>query len=303
MITDRSCQQLICYAWDAFHFNQLISSNMNKNTNKRSVFYVSDRTGKTAESIGQSLLSQFDSVEFEHKTFPFVCTKTEAQFVASEIKNNSVKTGKEPIVFSTLVNDEFQQFISSSDACVISLFNAFIGPLEKSLQIDSSHTIGVPHEEYGDEGYKKHMDAIDFTLKSDDGIRTNQFRLADIILLGVSRSAKTPTCLYLAMNFSIKAANYPLTDDDLENEELPGCLLPYIDKIIGLTIRPNQLSAIRQQRRPKTDYASLKKCQKEIKQAECIMKNHGLFVLDSTAMSIEEIAVNLVKEKELLKNT
>jgi len=276
---------------------------MNDNSNKRSVFYVSDRTGKTAEAIGQSLLSQFDGIEYEHKTFPFVISESEAQYVASEIQKNSTATGKVSIVFSTLVNDDFQQYISSTDACVISLFNTFIEPLEKSLQVDSSHTIGKPHEEYDGEGYKKHMDAIDFTLKNDDGIRTNQFRLADIILLGVSRSAKTPTCLYLAMNFSIKAANYPLTDDDLVNEELPEFLLPYIDKIVGLTIRPDQLSAIRQQRRPKTDYASLKKCQQEIKQAESIMKNHGLFILDSTAMSIEEIAVNLVKEKELLKNT
>ncbi|MCZ6803306.1 MAG: kinase/pyrophosphorylase [Proteobacteria bacterium] len=276
---------------------------MNDNSNKRSVFYVSDRTGKTAESIGQSLLSQFDEIEFEHKIFPFVSSESEAQYVASEIQKKTTATGNVSIVFSTLVNDDFQQYISSTDACVISLFNAFIEPLEKSLQIDSSHTIGKPHEEYGDEGYKKHMDAIDFTLKNDDGIRTNQFSVADVILLGVSRSAKTPSCLYLAMHFSIKAANYPLTDDDLMNEDLPDFLLPYIDKIIGLTIRPDQLSAIRQQRRPKTDYASLKKCQEEVKRALNIMKNHELFVLDTTAMSIEEIAVNIVKEKELLKNS
>ena len=148
---------------------------MNDNSNKRSVFYVSDRTGKTAESIGQSLLSQFNGIEFDHKTFPFVCTASEARFVADEIQKNTLVTGKEPIVFSTLVNDDIQQFISSTNACVISLFNAFIEPLEESLQIDSSHTIGKPHEEYGNESYKKHMDAIDFTLKNDDGIRTNQF--------------------------------------------------------------------------------------------------------------------------------
>jgi len=275
---------------------------MNDNSNKRSVFYVSDRTGKTAESLGQSLLSQFDGIEYSHKTFAFVCTEIEAHFVANEIQKDMIATGKQPIVFSTLVNDELHQFISSTNACVISLFNSFIEPLEKSLQIESSHTIGKPHEEYGNEGYKKHMDAIDFTLKNDDGIRTSQFDVADVILLGVSRSAKTPTCLYLAMNFSIKAANYPLTDDDLMNDYLPKFLMPYIRKIVGLTITPEQLSAIREQRRPKTDYASLKKCQEEIKQAGIIMKNHKIHILDSTAMSIEEIAVNIVKEKELLKN-
>lgn len=275
---------------------------MNDTSNKRSIFYVSDRTGKTAESIGQSLLSQFDGIEFSHKTYAFVCTEIEAHFVASELQKNMAATGKQPIVFSTLVNDELHQYISATNACVISLFNAFIEPLEKCLQIKSSHTIGKPHEEYGNEVYKKHMDAIDFTLKNDDGIRTNQFAVADVILVGVSRTAKTPTCLYLAMNFSIKAANYPLTDDDLMIDALPEFLLPYIDKIVGLTIRPDQLSAIRQQRRPKTNYASLKKCQEEVKRAENILNNHDIYVLDTTAMSIEEIAVNLVKEKELLKN-
>ncbi len=275
---------------------------MNDVSNKRSVYYVSDRTGKTAEYLGHSLLSQFDGIEFAHKTFAFVGTEIEAHFVASEIQKDMVDSGMQPIVFSTLVNNEIHQFISSTDACVISLFNSFIGPLEKSLHIESSHTIGKPQKEYGNEGYKKHMDAIDFTLKNDDGIRTNQFEEADVVLIGVSRSAKTPTCLYLAMNFSIKAANYPLIDDDLMHDYLPKFLMPYIDKIVGLTIQPDQLSAIREQRRPETDYASLKKCQEEIKQAGIIMRNHKVYMLDSTAMSIEEIAVNLVKEKELLKN-
>ena len=187
-----------------------------------------------------------------------------------------ITTGNQPIVFSTLVNGNLQQFISSTDACVMSLFNTYIEPLEKSLQIESSHTIGKPHEEYGNKVYKKHMDAIDFTLKNDDGIRTNKFSEADVILLGVSRSAKTPTCLYLAMNFSIKAANYPLTDDDLMNDTLQDFLLSYIDKIVGLTIRPDQLSAIRQQRRPMTAYASLKKCQEEVKKAGRIMNKHEI---------------------------
>lgn len=275
---------------------------MDNKQNKRSVFYISDRTGKTAESLGQSLLSQFDGVEFSDRTFAFVITEMEAHFVAGEIQREYEASGVQPIVFSTLVNDDIQQFISATDACVISLFNSFIDPLEKALQVKSSHTIGKPHEEFGDEDYKKQMDAIDFTLKNDDGIRVNLFDKADVILVGVSRSAKTPTCLYLAMHFSLKAANYPLTDDDLDNEKLPEFLLPHLNKIAGLTIRADQLSAVRQQRRPNTPYATLKKCQHEVKRAEVMMHKAGIFVLDSTAISIEEIAVNIVKEKKLLKN-
>lgn len=274
---------------------------MNTESNKRSVFYVSDRTGKTAELIGHSLLSQFDGVKFEHKSFSFVNSATEAQLVASEIQQNAIITGNEPLVFSTLVDEELQQLISSTDACVISLFNSFIEPLENSLAMASSHTMGKAHEEYNDPEYKNRIDAIDFTFNNDDGVKVNQLQNAEIIIIGVSRSGKTPTCLYLAMNFSIKAANYPLTDDDLDNDHLPEFLSPYKEKLIGLTIQADQLSAIRERRRPKSKYASPAKCREEVKLAEDMINNAGIFMLDSTTMSIEEIAVNIVKEKKLLE--
>ncbi len=274
---------------------------MNMAANKRSVFYVSDRTGKTAESIGLSLLSQFDGVEFEHRSFPFVNSESEAQLVAGEIQQNAIITGKEPLVFSTLVDDDLQQFISSTNACVISLFDTFIKPLETSLEIQSSHTMGKSHEEYSDPEYKQRIDAIEFMLNNDDGIKTNQLQDADVILIGVSRCGKTPTCLYLAMNFSIKAANYPLTSDDLDDDLLPDFLSPYREKLIGLTIKAEQLSAIRERRRPKSKYASLAKCREETMQAEQILRNEKLFIVESTSMSIEEIAVSIVKEKKLLK--
>ncbi|MCG8325142.1 MAG: kinase/pyrophosphorylase [Thiotrichales bacterium] len=273
---------------------------MSKRKNKRSVFFVSDRTGKTAESIGESLLSQFDGIEFSDRTYPFVTNIEKAVRVASLIQKERLKTGESPLVFSTLVNPELQDVISETDACVISLFDAFIAPLEESLGIESSHTMGKPHEEFSDKDYKQRIDAIDFTMKNDDGIATSQYDKANVILLGVSRTAKTPTCLYLALNFSIKAANYPLTDDDLEGGRFPEFLVPHTDKIVGLTIKADQLSRIRQQRRPKSEYASLKKCKEEIKQAEDIMTKAGISLLDSTAMSIEEIAINIVKEQRLL---
>lgn len=274
---------------------------MNVEKKTRSVFYVSDRTGKTAESIGESLLSQFDSIEFSDKTFAFITNEKKAEWAAECIEDEEKRTGKPPLVFSTLVNSELEAIIGQTNACVISLFNAFIGPLESTLGVESSHTMGKPHEEYSDKDYKKRIDAIDFTIQNDDGIATTKYGKADVILLGVSRTAKTPTCLYLALNFSLKAANYPLTDDDLGKDELPDFLMPHIDKIIGLTIRADQLSKIREQRRPKSEYASLKKCQQEIKRAEEIMANSDLCVIDSSAMSIEEIAVNVMKEKRLLR--
>ena len=267
----------------------------------RTVFFVSDRTGKTAESIGESLLSQFDGIAFEHKSFSFVNSRADAERIASEIQRNASGTGRQPLVFSTLVDEELQKIIAATDACVISLFNAFIDPLEKSLGVKSSHTTGRPHEEYSDKAYKKHIDAIEFALKHDDGKQTRHYDKADVILIGVSRSAKTPTCLYLAMNFFIKAANYPLTDDELKQHALPDFLLRYRDKLAGLTIRPDQLSVIREQRRPGSAYADIQTCREEIRRAERIMNDHNLYVLDSSAISIEELAVGIVKEKGLLK--
>lgn len=274
---------------------------MNTGKKRRSVFFVSDRTGKTAESIGESLLSQFDGIAFNDKTFAFITNAEKAHSVAGSIRREQRRTGKKPLVFSTLVDSELENIICGTDACVISLFNAFIGPLEESLGIESSHTMGKPHEEYDDKDYKTRIDAIDFTINNDDGIATTNYAKADVILLGVSRTAKTPTCLYLALNFSIKAANYPLTDDDLDSNEMPKFLQPHLNKLIGLTIKAGQLSRIRQQRRPGSEYASLRKCKKEIKRAEEIMKKAELCVLDSTAMSIEEIAVNVVRKKKLFQ--
>ena len=276
---------------------------MDIKSNKRLVFFVSDRTGKTSELIAQSLLTQFDGFEFKYRTFPFITTQNDAKKVATEIEQQKLISGQKPLVFSTLVNSALQDIIAATDAFVISLFSEFIEPLEEALQMESSHTIGMPHEEYDAQDYKGRIDAIDFTMKNDDGIKTSQFDKADVILIGVSRSGKTPTCLYLALNFSLKAANYPLTDDDLNQETIPEFVVPFSEKIIGLTIQADQLSAIRQQRRPKSDYSSLNKCKTEIKLAETMMNNAGIYVVDSTAMSIEEIAVNIIKEKQLLHST
>ena len=272
---------------------------MDNSSNKRIVFFISDRSGKTSELIGQSLLSQFDSVEFEIKTYSFVTSVEDVTSVAEEISKQLSLTSQKPLVFSTLVDPKLHRIIESTNACVIGLFSNFIAPLEETLGIESSHTIGKPHEEYDETSYKKRIDAIDFTMKNDDGININQFSEADVILIGVSRSGKTPTCLYLALNFSLRAANYPLTDDDLQYEDLPEFLRLHKDKIIGLTIKPEHLSAIRQQRRPESEYSSLVKCKSEVIEAEAMMRKAGIFMIESTSMSIEEIAINIIKEKHL----
>lgn len=281
----------------------MVATSLKTPKRRRVVAFVSDRTGLTAEAFGRSLLSQFPQAQLERKTFSFVDTPDKAREVADQIDVLFHETGQQPVVFSTLVEDEAREIIKSSQAFAIDLFNTFIEPLEATLGVVSEHTLGLSQQAYGKKSYHKRLDAIDFSLTHDDGVRPDQLGEADLILIGVSRSGKTPTSLYMAMNFSLKVANYPLTDHELETDQLPDVLQPWAGKIAALTINARTLNSIRQQRRPGSPYASLPACQKELKAASTIYKNAELPVFDSTDISIEEIAGSIVKKLGLLSKT
>jgi hypothetical protein len=261
----------------------------------RKVFFVSDRTGLTAESYGKCLLAQFPDLEFETITLAFVDTPEKALQAREKINETSLESNLKPVVFSTLVHDDEQYIIESANACVISLFNSYIGSLESFFGVESSHKQGVSRIAFSDTTYQRRLDAIDFALTHDDGVRPDHYNDADVILAGVSRCGKTPTSLYLAMNFSLKVANYPLTPEDLSSDELPQCLLDNIDKLVGLTIKPVPLSRIRRQRRPGSEYASLEICQAELTQAQSMFDKAGIAVFETTDTSIEEISSRVVR--------
>lgn len=267
----------------------------------RRVFFVSDRTGLTAESYGKCLLAQFPDVEFEASTLAFVDTAEKARQARDQINEISMQCRHQPIVFSTLVHNEAQYIIESADACVISLFHSFIGSLERFFGIESSQKQGVSRISFSDTTYQKRLDAIDFALTHDDGIRPDQYQEADVILAGVSRCGKTPTSLYLAMNFSLKVANYPLTPEDLGADELPACLQENTHKLVGLTIKPVPLSRIRRQRRPDSDYSSLEICQAELQKAQSMFDKAGIPVFETTDTSIEEISSRVVRALGLVR--
>ncbi len=266
-----------------------------KAADARQVFFLSDGTGLTASSYGKSLLAQFQSVDFDAKTIPFVDSLERAHMVSAEIQASQVRKGTRAIVFSTLVDEEIQECIESSGAFVIDIFHAFIGPLEHELERESAHTLGQSSHVLDDSRYQKRIDAIEFALAHDDGVRPDHYEQADVILTGVSRCGKTPTSLYLAMNFSLKACNYPLTDEELERDTLPGSLRPWRDKLIGLTINPGVLQRIREKRRASAQYCSLAVCSREVKAAERLFSEAGIPVFDSTATSIEELAGSILK--------
>lgn len=287
-------------SYDAKEVLGLVGMSLKRPVKRRMVVFVSDRTGLTAEIFGRSLLSQFPNSQFDQKTFSFIDDVKKAQEVAHLIEGWSEERGLDTIIFSTVVDDEVRELIRQADACFIDLFNTFIDPLEATLGVESEHIMGLSQKAYGEKSYHKRLDAIDFSLSHDDGVRPDQLDEAELILVGVSRSGKTPTSLYMAMNFSLKVANYPLTDSELETDRLPDVLEPWRDKIAALTINARTLSSIRQQRRPGSPYASLSVCQNELKAAMTIFKNSRLPVFDSTDISIEEIAGSIVKKLGLL---
>lgn len=200
---------------------------MNDNSAARPVFFVSDRTGITAENLGHALLTQFKSITFEQHSLPFLDSKKKAELAAQQINRVAATSKIKPLVFSTLIDDEYRGIIAATSAHVIDFFDAFIKPLEEELSTPSSHAEGLSHGISNEVVYMSRMDAINFTLNNDDGISTKEYDKADVILVGVSRSGKTPTCLYLAMQFGLRAANYPLTESDLIEGSLPKVLQPY----------------------------------------------------------------------------
>lgn len=268
---------------------------------QRAVFFVSDRTGITAELLGKTLLTQFPEVEFRKHTLPFVDTVEKADAAVAEINRTALVEGKPPIVFSTLINDDVRASVTSANALFLDIFADFIGRLESELGLTSSHALGLSHG-MGDElAYQKRMDAVNYTLSHDDGVNTANYDRAEVILTGVSRTGKTPTCLYLAMQYGIHAANYPLTPDDFPEQSLPKPLLPHRAKLFGLTIQAERLAKIRNERKPGSRYASLENCRSEIRSAENLMLQAQLPVLDTTIMSVEEIAISILHTTGLIE--
>ncbi len=268
---------------------------------KRNVFIISDGTGITAKNVSQSLLSQFEEIEFEVSTYPYIDTEKKARKVVALIEETFMATQHKPIVFATLVGPQIRELIIHSPCIIYDVFNTFIGPLEKALNTKSSHTIGRSHGLVDSESYKKRIDALNYTLEHDDGVRTRDYDDADLILVGVSRCGKTPTSLYLAMQFGLLTANYPLTEDDLSFMHLPKCLTPHKHKLFGLTIHPERLQQIRNERKEKSRYASLEQCRIEVNESLSLFKKQGIHYLDTTSHSIEEIATRVMSKLALKK--
>jgi regulator of PEP synthase PpsR (kinase-PPPase family) len=267
---------------------------------RRTVFFVSDRTGITAEMLGNSLLTQFEDFLFERQTIPFVDSPEKVAAAIAQINETAEREGKRPIVFSSVVDEAMARQIQEQvNAPTLDLFQIFIAPLETELGAKSSHAAGRSHGIANSHEYFARMEAINFTQTHDDGAATRDLSKAQVILVGVSRCGKTPTSLYLALQFGIRAANFPLTPDDFADRRLPDSVRPWRDRLFGLTINAERLHHIRSERRPNSKYASLENCRYEVRECEGLLDRERIPMLDTTAKSIEEIATTIVHSAKL----
>ena len=261
----------------------------------RSVFFISDGTAITSETLGRSILSQFPSVPFETRVIPYVDTLDRADEAVNQINLAHQRDGVKPLVFDTIVDPVIRERINGADAFNLDIYEGLISKIADEIKVPPAPHTGHAHGDVDSENYKSRIDAVHFALDNDDGARTTHYDAADIILVGVSRSGKTPTSLYLALQFGIRAANYPLTEDDLYENSLPKALKPYRDKLFGLVIDTDRLVKIRNERRAGSRYASYQQCQQELRAIQGIYISQGIPNIDVSTMSIEEIATRILQ--------
>jgi len=263
---------------------------------KRTAFFISDGTGLTVEAIGHSLLAQFQDQQVEQVTLPYIDSTEKVQQALQRIEKVAKESGLQPIIITSIVSDQIRDQLHQSPALMLDVFENYLTPLANLFGRDPAQTVNVSHGIADNRRYSERIDAVHFAIDNDDGRRISEFEQADVILLGVSRSGKTPTCLYLALQFGLRAANYPITEEDMDSTTLPKILRPYRRKLFGLTIDPKRLMQIRQERRANSRYASKEQCEFEVRQVEQMLRRAQVPFLNATQLSVEELATRLMSQ-------
>ena len=261
---------------------------------ERTVFFLSDQTGVTAETLGHSLIAQFSAQNFRQITLPFIDTEDKAKEAVRTINSAGEAGAPKPIVFSTLVQENFRAILKGANGLHLDIFDVFLTPLADELQEQPSFEPGRAHGVSDIDAYMKRIEATNFALANDDGGISRDYEVADVILIGVSRSGKTPTCLYLALQYGVYAANYPLTDEEFESGKLPDFLVQQKNKLYGLAIAPDRLRQIRRERRPLGKYSSAQQVRFELRETQKLFRRYGIPYVDTTEFSIEEISSRIL---------
>jgi regulator of PEP synthase PpsR (kinase-PPPase family) len=268
---------------------------------RRAAFFLSDRTGITVEMLGHSLLRlrQFEDVPFDEITLPYLDTVQKASAVVEQINERARADGLRPLMFSTVIDSDIRRFLGSACGLHLDCFNVFISPIEAELGVCSSPSIGLSHRVVGAVEHYERIEAVRYALEHDDGVSRKDWEQADIALVGVSRTGKTPTCLYLALQYEINAANYPLIPEDLSRMELPAQIRNIRPKLFGFAVEPLRLHQMRSERKPDSEYASLRNSEYEVHAAEKLMRREGIPYLDATSRSVEELATAVLHHAKL----
>ncbi len=266
---------------------------------QRTAFFISDGTGITAVALGRSVLAQFKDIEFNRITLPYIDTVAKASLAVAQINSAAADDGQPPVVIYTIANEQVRNAFDGCQGIRIDVFGSFMPTLETALGSKPANAVGSSRAALRNMVAKERVLAVNFALENDDGASSRGYQKADVILIGVSRTGKTPTCLYLGLQFGILAANYPLTEDDLDETRLPRLLQRYRDKLFGLSHEPGQLAAIRNERRPDSQYASLRQCHREVADAEAMFKLNRIPYIDASSHSIEEVATRIIAEAGL----
>jgi len=262
----------------------------------KDVYYVSGNTGILAKNMGKALLSQFPEITFIEELFPFIRTESEANAVLQKVLKQSV--GSYPIVFSTLFIKELNDIFDIPEVEFLNIFDHFLGHLEDRLETKALRVPGFSRH-LDDSTMTKRVNAIEFSIAHDDGSGIMDYDEADLILVGVSRSGKTPVSAYLATQMGVKTANYPLIEDDLVQYQLPPEVARNIQRVVGLSTSPQVLHSFRENRYRGSKYANLSTCLREISQANKIFQKYDIPVVFTEGSSIEEIATQITQQLHL----
>ncbi|GAL10264.1 hypothetical protein JCM19233_1241 [Vibrio astriarenae] len=265
----------------------------------RDVFYVSDGTAITCETVGHAVLGQF-SFQPHERTFPFVESNHKLEDLIKQIELSFSQRGTKPLVFFSIVLPEIREALSKAPAELYDVLGGFVGKMEQDLgvaaqpKLQRSRSVTKDSDRYFDR-----IAAVEYTLAHDDGVSLRDLEQADIILLGVSRSGKTPTSLYMAMQFGLRVVNYPFIAEDMSNMRLLPEFEIYRYKLFGLTIEPERLTEIRENRLAGSEYASHQQCLEELAVVEGLFRREAIPYINTSSLSVEEISTRILEQTGL----
>lgn len=258
------------------------------------VFFLSDSTGISAETMGNALLIQFPELRFERRLIPFITTVEEARRVVA-VLDRAMDGPVTPLAFSTTAVTEIRDELHRSRCPLIDFFDLHMARVESILGSPGLRVAARLHGLGDVQRYNTRMAAVEYAIEHDDGQSLRALDKADVILLAPSRCGKTPTTMYLALQHGIFVANYPLVPEDLETHELPRPVKAIRERCFGITTTPARLSQVRNERRPHSRYASLEQCSYELRQAEAMYRAHRIPVINSSAKSVEEMSTVILQ--------